>query len=78
MDKETEFLFDNAKVLENEEEVETVDLGGYHVTRAELFAHSKDPAITVWHDRVKFNMAGDHSHPTAYSSTAEAHHNPAM
>ncbi|MBP5163402.1 MAG: hypothetical protein ILP16_10575, partial [Spirochaetales bacterium] len=58
MDKETEYLFDNAKVIENDEEqVETVDLGGYQVTKAELFAHSREPAITVWHDRVKFNMA---------------------
>lgn len=58
MDKETEYLFDNAKVIERDDEnAETVDLAGYQVTRAEFFAHSKDPAITVWHDRIKFNMA---------------------
>ncbi len=42
---------------ETAEEYEMVELAGYQVTKAELFAHSKDPAITVWEDRIKFNMA---------------------
>lgn len=44
-------------VAETAEEYEMVELAGYQVTKAELFAHSKDPAITIWEDRIKFNMA---------------------
>jgi len=41
-----------------ESDVETiVSLAGYQVTKAELFAHSREPAITIWQDRIKFNMA---------------------
>lgn len=36
---------------------EVVDLAGYQVTKAELFAHTRDAAVTVWSDRLKFNMA---------------------
>lgn len=36
---------------------EIIDLAGYQVTRAEFFAHQREVAITVWSDRVKFNMA---------------------
>lgn len=57
MDKESEYLFENAKLLEDVEEQEVVDLAGYQVTKAEMFAHSREPAVTVWADRVKFNMA---------------------
>jgi hypothetical protein len=39
------------------EEQEMVDLAGFQVTKAELFAHSREPAITVWGDKIKFNMA---------------------
>lgn len=39
------------------QEEEVVDLAGYQVTKAELFAHSREPAVTVWQDRIKFNMA---------------------
>lgn len=39
------------------EEPEVVDLAGYQVTRAEFFAHTRDPAVTVWENRMKFNMA---------------------
>lgn len=34
-----------------------VNLAGYQVTKAELFAHSREPAITIWQNRIKFNMA---------------------
>ncbi len=43
--------------LEEGEEQEEVDLAGYQVTKAELFAHSREAAVTVWEDRIKFNMA---------------------
>ena len=34
-----------------------VSLAGYQVTKAELFAHSREPAITIWENKIKFNMA---------------------
>ena len=40
---------DNDEVLLN--------LVGYQVTKAELFAHTREPAITIWENRIKFNMA---------------------
>ena len=33
------------------------DLAGYQVTKAELFSHTREPSITIWSTRVKFNMA---------------------
>lgn len=54
---ENEDLFNNSKSITDPGEEETVDLAGYQVTRAELFAHQREPAITVWEDRIKFNMA---------------------
>lgn len=39
------------------DEPEVINLAGFQVTRAELFAHSREPAITLWKDRIKFNMA---------------------
>lgn len=39
------------------ENPEVVDLAGYEVTKAEFFAHTRDPAVTVWENRMKFNMA---------------------
>lgn len=38
----------------NDEEI--LDLGGYQVTKAEYFAHQREPSITIWEDRIKFNM----------------------
>jgi len=43
--------------LEEGEEQEVINLAGYQVTKAELFAHSREPAVTVWDNRIKFNMA---------------------
>lgn len=58
MDKDSEYLFNNTKeITPDSEETEVVDLSGFQVTKAELFAHLREPAITVWHDRLKFNMA---------------------
>ena len=54
---ENEDLFNKSKSIVDLGEEETVDLAGYQVTRAELFAHQREPAITVWEDRIKFNMA---------------------
>lgn len=54
-----EHYFTNSTVLtlpEDDPEV-LVNLAGYQVTKAELFAHSREPAITIWQNRIKFNMA---------------------
>ncbi len=51
-------LFTGAQVISEEDEPETLlDLAGYQVTKAELFAHTREPAITIWENRIKFNMA---------------------
>ena len=56
-DKKTDIeIFDKLKT-ESDEAPEIVELAGYQVTKAELFAHTKDPAITVWDNKIKFNMA---------------------
>lgn len=53
------FLFDHSIPITGtpEEEQEIVDLAGYQVTKSELFVHTREPAITVWDSRIKFNMA---------------------
>jgi len=55
--RDPQYLFDHSKPLEDAPEEEVVDLAGYQVTKAELFAHSREPAITIWDNRLKFNMA---------------------
>ena len=40
-----------------EDPEELIDLAGYQVTKAELFSHTREPAITIWDTRIKFNMA---------------------
>lgn len=57
--EQLDFLFNNSVPLQDtpDEEQEIVDLAGYQVTKSELFSHSKEPAITVWQNRIKFNMA---------------------
>ena len=59
MENQPEHYFNNSVALENnpEEMEELVNLTGYQVTKAELFAHSREPAITIWDSRIKFNMA---------------------
>jgi len=54
-----EHYFADSTPLENDQEApeELVNLAGYQVTKAELFAHSREPAITIWENRIKFNMA---------------------
>ena len=54
-----EHFFTNSTIIaspEDDPEV-LVNLAGYQVTKAELFAHSREPAITIWQNRIKFNMA---------------------
>lgn len=54
-----EHYFSNSTIIvspEDDPEV-LVNLAGYQVTKAELFAHSREPAITIWQNRIKFNMA---------------------
>ena len=59
MDDQTERIFTNAEVItEADAETEVLaDLAGYQVTKAELFSHTQEPAITIWESRIKFNMA---------------------
>ncbi len=59
METQTERLFFNNNPIDtNEEDMERiVDLAGYQVTKAELFAHTREPAITIWDSHIKFNMA---------------------
>ena len=59
MDDQTERIFTNAEVItEADAETEVLaDLAGYQVTKAELFSHTREPAITIWDSRNKFNMA---------------------
>ena len=44
-------------VLADGEEKEVVNLAGYQVTKGELFAHSREPSVTIWDSKIKFNMA---------------------
>lgn len=57
--EQLELLFDNCVPITGspEDEHEIVDLAGYQVTKAELFSHTREPAITIWQTRMKFNMA---------------------
>lgn len=57
MENDPNYLLSQSKPLEETAEEEVIDLAGFQVTKAELFAHTMEPAITVWEDRVKFNMA---------------------
>ena len=57
MDENEKRLFENSVPMDDLGEEEIVDLAGYQVTKAELFAHTREPAITIWEYRLKFNMA---------------------
>lgn len=50
-------IFSNSRPIEDEDTETIADLAGYQVTRGELFAHTREPAITIWSTRIKFNMA---------------------
>ena len=69
-DKKTDIeIFDKLKT-DSDEAPEIVELAGYQVTKAELFAHTKDPAITVWDNKIKFNMACLRKFPRCQSYSA--------
>ncbi len=56
---ELERYFSNSAILQApmEDPEVLVNLSGYQVTKAELFAHTRKPAVTIWENRIKFNMA---------------------
>ena len=43
-------------MLDGEEEI-VPDLAGFQVTKAELFSHTREPALTIWPARIRFNMS---------------------
>jgi len=51
------FNLDNVLTADSFTDAETIDLSGFQVTRAELFSHNLEPSITLWPNRIKFNMA---------------------
>lgn len=57
-DNEMQSLLDNCKTkYDAHDEEEVIGLAGYQVTKAEFFAHTREPAVTIWENRLKFNMA---------------------
>ena len=50
-------IFTHARPMEDEDAEFIADLAGYQVTKAELFSHIREPAITIWPTRIRFNMA---------------------
>lgn len=59
MDTGLEQILSNANsIQEKEDDSEVIaDLSGFQVTKAELFSHTREPAVTIWENRIKFNMA---------------------
>lgn len=58
MENQADEILQNAKLIQEDEAPEILaDLKGYQVTKAELFSHNREPAITLWDTRIKFNMA---------------------
>ena len=57
--KEIDNIFSGmTPVSDYESDTEVIaDLAGVQVTKAELFSHTREPAITIWENRIKFNMA---------------------
>ena len=56
-DENTQSFQNIQEQISESEEKEIVNLAGFQVTKAELFAHTREPAVTVWENRIKFNMA---------------------
>ena len=50
-------IFLNARPLDDEDPEAVADLAGYQVTRAELFSHTYEPALSIWPTRFMFYMA---------------------
>lgn len=59
MDKALEQILSDANsIQEKDDDSEVItDLAGFQVTKAELFSHTREPAVTIWENRIKFNMA---------------------
>ena len=59
MDEKTEQMFLSAKSMvgDDEELIQLSNLAGFQVSKGELFSHVREPAITIWGTRIKFNMA---------------------
>ena len=54
----TSRLSDNHKARKiRQSQFSVFNLEGYQVPKAELFSHTREPAITIWQNRMKFNMA---------------------
>lgn len=51
------YILENSIPLEELEEQEIIDLTGYQVTKAEFFSHMREPMVTIWKERLKFNIA---------------------
>ena len=66
---------------DGEEEI-VPDLAGFQVTKAELFSHTREPALTIWPARIRFNMSqavsGGNAHTAADTSGAKAADHPAL
>ena len=57
-EQQYEQLLLGAQPLEPGEDVEELhSIAGFQVTKGELFSHIREPAITIWETRIKFNMA---------------------
>ncbi|MCL1857722.1 MAG: integrase [Oscillospiraceae bacterium] len=54
---DSEYILNNNIPLGEIEEQEIIDLSGYQVTKGEFFAHLREPTVTIWKERIKFNMA---------------------
>ena len=58
MDGVLENIISNANSIQESDDTEVItDLAGFQVTKAELFSHTREPAVTIWENRIKFNMA---------------------
>lgn len=57
MNEDKNELFKNAIPYDEFAEMEAVTLNGFEVARAEFFSHLREPSITIWDNKIKFNMA---------------------
>ena len=73
MDSILENIITNANsIQESEDDTEEItDLAGFQVTKAELFSHTREPAVTIWENRIKFNMACLRKYSNSNSSRTE-------
>ena len=77
IEPQLEELFQNTKPIDNndEEAEQLLDLAGFQVTKAELFAHSREPAIQIQHGLFETFSRG-YAHSAAYPSWAKAVNHP--